>query len=121
MDETAKNKLILILALSTLIFFIVSLGSCNNSRKQRLAWNKEMYLKLDCEEKMSKFTQEKGVFEKKLEEEKAAHQVTKKALAQEQLANQAIKEELQKVTELKKKLEEDLKEALVSGKTKNKK
>jgi hypothetical protein len=36
---------------------------------------------------------------------------------QEQLVNQSLKEELQKVSKLKEALEEDLKEALVTGKS----
>ncbi len=127
MEEGAKNKLILILVVLTAIFFVTTLGSCNNYRMQKLAHNKEMVTRLDLEEKMAKFIQERGSLEQKLssttqglEEEKAAHQATKKVLLQEQLVNQSLKEELEKVTKLKEKLEDDLKEALTTAAAKPK-
>lgn len=128
MDENTKNKLIIILGISVVLFFVLFIGSCGNSAKLKKAHDKEMASRLDVEEKMSKFTQEKTVLEKKLagvsqslEEEKADSQATKKALLQEQLVNQSLKDELQKVTKLKEALEEDLKEALANSKPKSKK
>jgi hypothetical protein len=129
MEESVKDKVILILSILAIIFFVSTIGSCNNAYRQKVARDKEMGTRLDLEEKMSKVMQERTVIEgkvtakdKELEEEKAAHQATKKALVQEQLVNQSLKEELQKVTKLKEALEEDLKEALVTSKsTKNKK
>jgi hypothetical protein len=122
MEEGAKNKLILILAVLAAIFFVTTLGSCNNYRMQKTAKNKEMATRLDLEEKMAKYVPEKAVLEQKLnsatqalEEEKTAHQATKKALLQEQLVNQSLKEELEKVVKLKETLEEDLKEALATA------
>lgn len=123
MEESLKNRIILILGILTVIFFIGFVNSCNNAYRQKTARDKEMSSRLDLEEKMSKFSQEKLALEdkakakeKELEEENAAHQATKKALVQEQLVNQSLKDELAKVTKLKEALEEDLKEALVSGK-----
>ena len=123
MEESIKNRIILVLAILTVIFFISTLNSCSNAYRQKTGRDKEMAARLDLEEKMNKFTQGKAAMEenlntvnKELEEEKAAHQATKKALVQEQLMNQSLKEELQKVTKLKEALEEDLKEALVHGK-----
>ena len=90
----------------------------------RSSRDNEMATRLDLEEKMGKFMQEKQALEKKindltqaLEEEKAGHRTTQKALLQEQLVNQSLKEEIVKVTKLKETLEEDLKEALVTGKS----
>lgn len=124
MEEGIKNRIIFILAILTVIFFIASLNSCSNAYRQKSARDKEMAARLDLEEKTNKFAQEKTIAQeqlntkdKELEEEKAAHQATKKALVQEQLVNQSLKEELQKVTKLKEALEEDLKEALVKGKS----
>lgn len=123
MEEGLKNRVILILSILTLIFFIGTVGSCGNASRLKSSRDKEMATRLDLEEKMSKFAQEKAGIEENLksanqglEEEKAAHQATKKALLQEQLVNQSLKEELQKVVKLKEALEEDLKEALVTGK-----
>ncbi len=122
MDETIKNRIILILAILTALFLIGMINSCSNAYRQKVARDKEMATRLDLEEKMNKFSQEQTTLndklkakEKELEEEKAAHQATKKALVQEQLVNQSLKEELQKVTKLKEALEEDLKETLVQG------
>jgi Skp family chaperone for outer membrane proteins len=124
MGENIKNQIILILAVVTIIFFIIALGSCSNAGRLKNARDKEMSARLDLEEKMSKFSQEKTGLqeelkgkEKELQEEKATHEASKKALVQEQLVNQSLNEELAKVTKLKETLEEDLKEALVSGKS----
>jgi len=129
MEESLKNRIILILAILTAIFFVASISSCSNAHRQKSARDKEMATRLDTEEKMSSFLKDKTSLEQKLtvlnqdlEAEKAAHQLTKKALVQEQLVNQSLQEELQKVNKLKEALEEDLKEALLTGKsTKNKK
>ena len=123
MEEMLKGKLIVILAVLSVILFVFNIGSCANSYSQSSARKKEMAQRIDLEEKMIKFTQEKAIIlkkleakEKELEEEKVSCQATKKALVQEQLVGQSIKEELEKVTKLKQALEEDLKEALVSSK-----
>jgi len=129
MEENLKTRVILILAILSVIFFLGTISSCTNAARQKRSRDKEMATRLDLEEKMSKFTQEKQALETKitalsqqLEEEKAAHQATKKALLQEQMVDNSLKEELQKVTKLKEALEEDLKDALTKGKsTKSKK
>ena len=127
MDEAIKNRIILILSILSAIFFISTLGSCNNAFRQKAARDKEMVTRLDLEEKMTKFSQEKiaaddkiKAIQKQSEEEKAANEVAKKALMQEQLVNQSLKDELSKVTKLKDTLEEDLKEALTGKSTKSK-
>lgn len=124
MEESIKNRVILILAILTAIFFIGTIGSCSNAHRLKIARDAEMTKRLDLEENMTKFMQEKAASDAKtkslaqqLEEEKAAHEATKKALQQEQLVNQSLNEELQKVTKLKEALEEDLKEALVKSKS----
>ncbi len=123
MEEGLKNRIILILGLLTVIFFVGSISSCANVRRQKSARDKEMATRLDLEEKMSNFMKEKSALEQKLstlnqdlEAEKAAHQATKKALVQEQLVDQSLSEELEKVPKLKEALEEDLKEALITDK-----
>jgi len=124
MEESIKSRVILILVILCSIFFISTINSCTIARKQKIFRDKEMAQRLDTEEKMNKFSQEKSAVEEKLkaaekelEEEKASHQATKKALVQEELVNQSLKEEIQKVTKLKEALEEDLKDALVTGKS----
>jgi uncharacterized protein YlxW (UPF0749 family) len=124
MEESIKSRLILILAILCAIFFIGTVSSCNNASRQKRARDKEMASRLDLEEKLNNFNQEKAGQEEKvktltqqLQEEQAVHQATKKALVQEQLVDQSLKEELQKVTKLKEALEDDLKDALTKGKT----
>jgi hypothetical protein len=128
MDEAVKDRIILIIGIVAVILFISNINSCSSSYRQKAARDKEMALRLDLEEKMSKTSVETAKLDEKLkaeaqglEEEKAAHQATKKALVQEQLVNQNLKEELQKVSRLKEALEEDLKEALVQAKSRVKK
>jgi cell division protein FtsL len=120
MEESVKNRIILILLVLTVIFLLGAVSSCNNARRLKVARDKEMITRLDLEEKMSKFTQEKSTVDNKLntlnqalEGEKLAHQVTQKSLLQEQLISKSLTEELQKITKLKDKLEEDLKETLL--------
>jgi hypothetical protein len=124
MEENIKDRLILILGILTVIFFIGSVSSCSNSLHNKTLRDKEMATRLELEEKMSKSTQDKAASDKQLsaltqqlEEEKAGHQASNKALLQEQLINQSLKDELQKVTKLKEALEENLKEALVNNKS----
>lgn len=123
MEEAIKGRVILILGILAVIFLVGTIGSCASAGRMKFARDKEMATRLDLEEKISKFSQEKSAMDQKiksvaqsLEEEKVAHQTTKKALLQEQLVGQSLKEELAKVTKLKEALEEDLKEALVNSK-----
>ena len=123
MEDMFKGRLIVILAVLSLILFVFNIGSCANSYSQSSARKKEMAQRMDLEEKMSKFIQEKAVIleklkakEKELEEEKVSCQATEKDLVQEQLVGQSLKDELQRVTKLKEVLEEDLKKALVASK-----
>ncbi|MCG2714354.1 MAG: hypothetical protein L6308_05925 [Candidatus Omnitrophica bacterium] len=123
MDEQLKNRLVVILAVLTAIFFFATLSSCNSAVRQKAARDKEMSARLQLEEKMSKFSSEKSALEEKaLAKEKEAleakqnFETTKKVLLQEQLVNESLKEELQKVTKLKENLENDLKNALAAEK-----
>lgn len=104
MDEGLKNRIVIILAMLTAIFFFGTLGSCSSALRQKTGRDKEMSMRLQLEEKMSKFSQEKSALEEKAkakekeaEELKAELEATKKTLAQEQLVNESLKEELQKV------------------------
>ncbi|MFH1441231.1 MAG: hypothetical protein ABIH18_04240 [Candidatus Omnitrophota bacterium] len=123
MNEKSKNKLILILALFSILLVITSLSSCNINRKIRAVRDKEMATRLDLEEKVSKIEQQKDNLEKKvvnlskeLEQEKAVQETTKKSLNNEKSENDKLRDELEKITKLKEKLEENLKEALVNNK-----
>jgi len=108
MDEALKNRILIILAVLSCIFFFGTLSSCNSAMRQKASRDKEMAARLALEEKMSKFSQEKSVLEEKVKaKEKEAQdltetlEATKKALVQDQLVNASLKEELQKETKLK--------------------
>ena len=113
-----KNRIVIILAILTVIFFFSTLSSCNSAMRQKAGRDKEMAARFQLEEKMAKFSQEKSALEEKAkakekeaQEVKAEFEAAKKALLQEQLVNQGLKEELQKVTESKIALENDLKKS----------
>jgi chromosome segregation ATPase len=117
MDEALKNRFILILGILCVILLAGNISSCSNSMRQKNARDKEMYTRLELEEKMAKVSQQIAVLEEKLkardsecESQKTRLEAVTKSLVEEQLANTALKDELQKVTALKKALEEDLKE-----------
>ena len=123
MEESLKNRIIIVLVILTLIFLIGMIKSCSDSGRYKINSNNEMRTRLDCEEKLNNFSKEKAAMENKVnaateaqEEERAALTATKKALLQEQLVSQSLKEEIEKITKLKEALEEDLKEALVKVK-----
>jgi len=122
-EETLRNRLILISGILNILLLLVAVGSCNNAIQQKKLKEKEMYNRLTSEEKIDKYVRERAILEEKLkkteddlQEEKAAGEATRKALVQEQLVNQSLKSELEKINRLKEALEEDLKEALISGK-----
>jgi len=123
MEENIKGRAIIVLSILTVLLFVLNIGSCASSLNQGVARKKEMAQRIELEEKLSKFNQEKSVIidkvktkDKELDEEKAAHQVTKKALVQEQLIVQSLKEDLQKVIKTKETLEEELKRVLAANK-----
>ena len=123
MDEALKNRVVIILAILTAIFFFSTLSSCNSASRQKAARDKEMAARLALEERTSKYVQEKSALEEKAKakenevaELKAALEAAKKASIQDQLVSQSLKEELQKVTKLKETLEEQLKQDSVNGK-----
>ncbi|HTY45392.1 MAG TPA: hypothetical protein VMD52_05335 [Patescibacteria group bacterium] len=124
MEEVIKTRVIIILSVIAVIFFLLSVSSCLGARNQKLALDRERAASWDSEQRMSKFLQEKKALDvkldgltKDLEAEKAGHEATKKTLIQEQMINNSLKEELQKITKLKEALEEDLKEALMAAKS----
>ena len=123
MDEALKNRIVIILAILSAVFFFGTLSSCNSAIRQKAARDKEMAARLALEERTSKYAQEKSALEEKAKakeneagELKVALEAAKKTLVQNELVIQSLKEELQKVTKLKETLEEDLRQALVNGK-----
>lgn len=123
MNEVLKNRIVIILAILSVVFFFGTLSSCNSAIRQKAARDKEMAARLALEERTSKYAQEKSALEEKakakesqVQELKVDLETVKKALVQDQLVNMSLKEELQKITKLKETLEEELKRVLVNGK-----
>lgn len=104
------------MAVLAIVFFIGTIGSCSNAFQQKKARDKEMALRLDLEEKVSKFQNRINKENEELEAEKLAHSKTSATLSQAQSTIEELKSELHKADKLKDTLEEDLKEALVEGK-----
>ncbi len=122
MGDMLKNKLVQILALVSALLLIASIKSCADSYRHKTARDKEMAQRLDLEEKLHKFTQEKTTVDQQakklsqeLEADKAALQEAQNALAQEQQINKSLKGEIEKLTKLKDALEQNLKEALANS------
>ncbi|MCX7662068.1 MAG: hypothetical protein N2Z79_05250 [Candidatus Omnitrophica bacterium] len=127
MEEGLKNRIILILSILSVVFLITNINSCMEIRKEKRHKEREIAQRMELEERINKFSQEKTNWEnnldrcqKELEQTKEKLNTTEKALLQADLINKSLKEELDKVIKLKEILEEDLKEALV-GKTDKKK
>jgi hypothetical protein len=123
MEESLKERIILILSISTVIFFIATVSSCSNVIALRKVKDREIDARFTVEAEREKIIKEKSAIEGSLKEaqqslgqEKASHEEDRKALAQEHLINQSLREELEKISKLKEALEEDLKEALVKDK-----
>jgi hypothetical protein len=103
-----KNRIVIIFAILTAIFFFGTLSSCNSAMRQKARSDKEMAARIALEEKMSKFLQESSALEEKVkakekeaQEAKAELEVARKALIQEQMVNQGLKEELREAAKLK--------------------
>lgn len=118
-----KNKTVIILAAVVLLFFVFNIGSCVNAYNQNSARKKEMFQRLDLEEKMAAAVKENaGAAEKIKDLQKQLDQAAgdleemKKSLTQEQLINASLKDDLGKLTKSKDALEEELKKAAASAK-----
>ena len=122
MEENIKNRVILILAILSIIFFMGAIRSCSTAKKLKMTLielDKEKAVSWDSEQKMNELKKGKAALTKELEDTKTENEATQKVLLQEQLVSQSLKEELQKVTKLKETLEDDLKDALVKNKAKS--
>ncbi len=124
MEDNLKGRLILVLGILSLIFLLLWVSSCNDVRKFKDARDKEMNTRLESEQKLVEFDKLKSGLEDKIKkvqqelaQDKASLEATRKSLVQEQLISGSLKSELEKISRLKEALEEDLKEALVKGKS----
>ncbi len=119
-EETLKNRIILIIGILCLIFFVWALDANIKLSKERNSLQDEIRKRLGFEEQSMNSLKEMSVLEEnikqlsaQLEEGKAKYAEIEKVLSQEQLVNKSIKEELEKVIRFKEVIEDDLKEALM--------
>jgi|GEM_PF-5797555 len=118
-----KNRVVIILSGLALMLFVFNIGSCVNAHNQSSARKKEMFQRMELEEKSGKLALENAntagklkELQKQLEQEATANLETKKILAQEQLMNNSLKEDLQKLNKAKETLEEELRKQLAFNK-----
>jgi hypothetical protein len=123
-EDNFKSRLILGLGILNLIFILLWAASCNKENEFKKARDKEMNIRLESEQKVGEFEKIKSGLDDKinkigqeLTQVKAEFETTKKSLVQEQLISKSLKSELDKISRLKETLEEDLKEALVKGRS----
>ncbi|HDZ77154.1 MAG TPA: hypothetical protein ENH41_03625 [Candidatus Omnitrophica bacterium] len=121
-DETLKNRIILIISILCLIFFFAVVGSTKKSLEYERDWKAELRKRMELEEQNINYVKEKVVLESnnkqmaaQFEKEKKAHEETKKFLVKEQSDAKSANEELEKLSMLKDTLEENLKEALIKN------
>lgn len=118
-----KNRTVVILVVVILLFLVFNIGSCINAYNQNNARKKEMFQRLDLEEKMAKAVQDNAAaaerikgLQKQLDEAKAGLEEAAKDLTEEKLVSKSLKEESQKVTKAKDALEEELKKVTATVK-----
>ncbi|RJP29721.1 MAG: hypothetical protein C4533_01665 [Candidatus Omnitrophota bacterium] len=121
--DNLGNKLVYILGALCVVLLVITFSSCSNASRQKAAREKEIFNKLEAEEKLSKVSQDKVSMQEKIaaltkESEALAGDLgkTKNLLEQEKMISQSIKEELNKVTKEKESLERQLEEALAGNK-----
>ena len=124
MEESLKNRIILILGIFSLMCVVVAVASCNNSMQQDAKRKTEILKRMTAEESLSNLSRDKDLSQKKIEAltkeastAKAELETLKKSFTQEQLVSQSLKEDVLKLTKLKEKLESDLKEALIAARS----
>ncbi|MFA5356687.1 MAG: hypothetical protein WC301_04710 [Candidatus Omnitrophota bacterium] len=123
MEESIKDRIIIILVILCAIFFVATIRSCGTAVKLKAVTaelDKEKAASWDAEQKLNELKNENSAALQEAQSSKEEFESVKNALSQEQLVSQGLKDELEKVTQLKNKLEEDLKEALVENKAKSK-
>ena len=122
--EVLKNRIVIVLGILNVIFMLIAVNSCSQSKKCIDVKRKEEIKRYDAERELNKVSSDKSAIEDKIQKvETALSQASadaesaQKALLQEQLITKSLKAELEKVSRLKDALEQDLKNALVAGKS----
>jgi len=109
MDEQLKDRILIALAILTVICLILAINSSIAVQRHKKTLQKEMVLRLDAEEKLTDLAPKIA----ELENTKSNLEGTTKSLENLQVINKELRAELEKMTKLKETLEEDLKEALI--------
>jgi hypothetical protein len=124
-NESLKNKLIIILSITNVIFLLLAFFSWKNSREQSYRWSKEMYSRVEAEEARNNSIKEKAAIETKLEQlvkdieaAKSENEQLVKSLAQEKMVNKNQGLELDKVIKIKESFEVELKKYIELSKDK---
>lgn len=120
MEEGIKNRIIIILSILVVIFFISTISAKINVRRLNKALQNKSDALFESDKKLDLVLKEKATLEEEkksllaqLEANSKEFEQIKKDLQVERLMTKALKDELEKMTRLKEKLEEDLKEALM--------
>jgi hypothetical protein len=121
--DVLKNRIVIVLGILNVIFLLIAVNSCSQSRKCIDVKRREEIKRYDAERELNKVSNDKLAVEEKLQQaETSLSQVSvtaetaQKSLLQEQMINKSLKSEIEKISRLKDALEQDLKNALVSGK-----
>ena len=118
MRKNSKNRIVFLMSLLCVVFFIFLLNSYNFIVKQKDLFNQEKLKRLEQEEKILNLTNTNLTLKQQLEKlEQTRFQQEARFRELQEISNRQILElqnELEKVSKLKDKLEESLKEALVS-------
>ena len=108
--NVSKNRIIIILAVLNVIFLLNTVDLYTKSKKCIAVKRKEEILRYDAEKDLNKVTNDKLVIESKMQKAEAA-------LLQEQLINKGLNEQVDELSKLNEALKQDLKNAMVSGKS----
>jgi len=122
--DALKNRIVIVLGVLNVIFLLIAVNSCSQSKKCIDVKRKEEIMRYDAERELNRVSSDKAAFEEKMLKAEAAlaqasgaAESAQNALTQEQLVNKSLKAEIAKLSRLKDALEQDLKNALGSGKS----
>jgi septal ring factor EnvC (AmiA/AmiB activator) len=122
--DVLKNRIVIVLGILNVIFLLIAVNSCSQSKKCLDVKHREEIMRYDAQQELNKVSNDKLAIEDKmrkvegdLTQANASVETAQKALLQEQLINKSLKAEIEKVSRLKDALEQDLKNALVAGKS----
>lgn len=113
MDEQLKDRILIAMAIITVICLVVAVGSVSVAQKNKKYLNRELILRMDAEEKLINLAPQVDALKSQLKNIQANLEGTTKALEDQTVINNELKLELEKTVKLKEALEEDLKNALI--------